>query len=87
VRQKALAWLRADLLLRKKQAASANAADRKIAAVALTNWLNNPDFAQTRPDSPPSDMTSAERADWDAFWADVRATLAEAQKPPPLPVK
>jgi hypothetical protein len=80
LRQKALAWLRADLVLRNKQAASSNAAGRKTATAAITQWLKDADLAQTRPDSPRIDMASTERADWDTLWADVRATLAEAQK-------
>jgi eukaryotic-like serine/threonine-protein kinase len=85
LRAKALGWLRADLAARQKQAASANPADRKAAADALTHWLGNPDLSGGRPGLRRIGMPAAERAEWDAFWADAKATIAEARKPSPPP--
>jgi serine/threonine-protein kinase len=82
LRAKALAWLRADLALRKTQATSASVSARKTAAARLTHWLGDTDLSGTRPGLSRIGMPAAERAEWDALWADVRATIREAQKPP-----
>lgn len=84
-RRQALDWLRADLALCKKQAASSNAAERKRAADWLTTWQKDTDLSSVRPGLARPGMPSGERDEWDAFWADVRVTLADAKKPPPLP--
>jgi tetratricopeptide (TPR) repeat protein len=83
LRAKALGWLRAELALWQKQAAAADAAERKKAAAALSGWPSDPDLSGTRPDR--TALPAAERAAWDALWADVLATLAEAETPPPPP--
>jgi hypothetical protein len=70
LRAKALAWLRADLSARR-------AADR------LSGWLTDPDLAGVRPGLARIGLSAAERAAWDALWADVRATLAAVRQPPP----
>src|SRR5262249_27005697 len=44
LRGKALTWLRADLAVRQKQAASPDPAQRKQAAAALAHWLRYPDL-------------------------------------------
>jgi serine/threonine protein kinase/Flp pilus assembly protein TadD len=87
LREKALRWLRADLALRQKQAVSTSPAERKKAATKLAHWLKDMDLAGTRPGAERAGWTTAEAEEWDRFWADVRAALAEAQKPVPgLPV-
>jgi Flp pilus assembly protein TadD len=82
LRGQALEWLQADLVLRRQQAGSAEAASRREAAIRLAAWLRDPDLAGVRPE--PGQVALAlpaeERAAWDAFWADVKATLALAQK-------
>ena len=79
-----LGWLRADLVLRRKEAAG-GAADRAAAVRALAHWLQDPDFAAVRPGLMRIGLPAAERAEWDSLWADVRSALAEAQKPAPPP--
>jgi Flp pilus assembly protein TadD len=81
LRARTLAWLRADLALRKKQAA--DPAQRRTAAAALVRWLADPDLAGVRPGRDWSALPAGERAEWDAFWAEVRATRAAAGKLPP----
>jgi tetratricopeptide (TPR) repeat protein len=86
LRGKALAWLRADLTLRSKQAASYNAAERKTAAEVMSWWLEDKDLATVRTgEAKWGDLTAAERPGWESLWSDVRATLAAAQKPVPPP--
>jgi hypothetical protein len=82
LRAKALAWLRADLALGRKQAASSSAAERKTAADKLLHWLGDSDLSRVRPGLGRIGMADAERADWDKFWAEVRATRDDALKPP-----
>ncbi|HVK12356.1 MAG TPA: tetratricopeptide repeat protein [Gemmataceae bacterium] len=80
LRAQALSCLRADLAVRTKQAASPAAADRRAAAVALALWLQDPSLAGLRPGVMRIGMSGPERAQWDAFWSEVRTTLAEVGK-------
>jgi eukaryotic-like serine/threonine-protein kinase len=80
LRATALAWLRADLGVRDKQAAAPAAADRRAAAVALALWLQDPNLVGLRPGALRIGMSEQERAHWDAFWSDVRTTLTEVRK-------
>jgi serine/threonine-protein kinase len=82
LRAKALAWLRADLALRKTQANSTSVSGRKTAAEKLAYWLNDADLSGTRPGPSQIDMPAAERAEWDALWAEVMGTIREAKRPP-----
>jgi Tfp pilus assembly protein PilF len=85
LRGKALAWLGADLTLCKRQAASAVAADRAAAGAKLNRWLGDTDLSGVRDPKPLAKLPAAERENWEKFWADVKATLADARKPaPPL---
>ena len=84
LRQKALGWFGADLELRRKQAASADAAERNDAAAKLSYWLSDPDLSGVRSPAPLAKLPDAERSEWEKLWVDVKATLAVAQKPPPL---
>jgi Flp pilus assembly protein TadD len=83
LRQKALAWLRADLALWQKQAAAPNAAGRSEAAAKLSAWLQESDLAGVREADPLAKLPDVERAEWEKLWADVKATLAAARKPTP----
>jgi tetratricopeptide (TPR) repeat protein len=85
LRRKALGWLRADLALWQKQAASSNAAERKTAVDNLSHWLRDPELSGLRAGVQRIGMAADERSAWDALWADVKATIAEARKPVPAP--
>jgi tetratricopeptide (TPR) repeat protein/tRNA A-37 threonylcarbamoyl transferase component Bud32 len=82
LRAHALAWLRADLALHKKQAASSDPTERQKTAAMLAHWLGDPDLTEVRPGKEPLALPAAERAEWEALWADVQATRAAAQEPP-----
>jgi tetratricopeptide (TPR) repeat protein len=75
-------WTRAYLAWWKKKLAG-TAADRESLAASLTNWLSDPDFNSVRPGIQRIAIPPAERAEWDALWADGRATLTAARTPPP----
>jgi tetratricopeptide (TPR) repeat protein len=82
LRAKALAWLRSHLALHKTQAAAPGVSGRKAAAQKLAYWLSDADLSATRPGPSQMEMPAAERADWDALWADVKGTIQDAQRPP-----
>jgi len=85
LRGKALAWLRADLALCKRKAASAVAADHKTALAKLTHWLADTDLSGVREPKALEKLPAVERQQWRKLWAEVRTALAEARKPPPPP--
>ncbi len=82
-RKPSVGCVRANLAVHQKQAASSTAAERKTAADKLSHWLQDSDLFEVRPGSQRTGLAADERAAWDALWADVKATLAEAQKPAP----
>jgi hypothetical protein len=81
LRAQALGWLRSDLVLRRRQARSGQAARRREAAATLTHWLGDPDLGDVRPGPKRVRLSADERATWDTLWADVQAALARAQQP------
>jgi hypothetical protein len=85
LRQKSLGWLRADLVLRKKQATTGDASERGEVAEMLARWQTDSDLSEVRNPEPLAKLPDDERMEWEKFWADVKAALAEAKKPPPPP--
>jgi tetratricopeptide (TPR) repeat protein len=83
LRGQALAWLRERLAVKARQAASDNPADRQMAAGGLGGWLDEGVLVTVRPGSAAFDLPADERAGWESFWDDVRATLDAARKPVP----
>jgi len=83
LRAKALGWLRGFLALRQRQAGSARPEDRQEAVRALSYWLGDAGLAGVRDPGPLAKLPAAEREEWEKFWADVKAALAEAKKPAP----
>jgi hypothetical protein len=81
LRLKAVSWLRADLVLRKKQAESHDPDQQRRAAHALSLWMTTASFAALRPGFPGTEMTADERAKWYEFWAEVEAVRAIAARP------
>jgi Flp pilus assembly protein TadD/tRNA A-37 threonylcarbamoyl transferase component Bud32 len=81
LREKALTWLRADLALRKEQAASPDAARRQTSAAGLASWIWDPNLSRIRSPLLLAALPSEEGKQWMALWAEVRATRARAQKP------
>src|SRR5262249_54531686 len=78
-RQPALTWLRADLALRRRQAASARGADRAEAQRALRYWQSDPNLACVRDKEGLAKLPEAERNAWLELWADVRALCRRAE--------
>jgi hypothetical protein len=85
LRGKALAWLGADLALVKRQAALANPPARQFAASRLAHWLADTDLSGVREPKALESLPAEEQQQWRKLWAEVRAALAEARKPPPPP--
>jgi hypothetical protein len=85
LRRLALGWLRTGLALRQSQLAGDNPNIREIARDWLIGYQTRPEYAGVRDAAELAKLPAAERAEWDQFWADVRAALAKA--PPPAPKK
>jgi serine/threonine protein kinase/tetratricopeptide (TPR) repeat protein len=80
LRQQALDWLRADLVLRAKQAASGQPKERDAGQAALLNWQRDPYLAGVRGDAL-ARLPEADRDAWRQLWAEVADTVARAQRP------
>jgi Flp pilus assembly protein TadD len=87
LRGKALGWMRADVALRRRQAASSDPAERAAAAARLGHWLADSDFSGVRDPRALEALPGEERKLWREFWSTVSAALAEARKPPPPPMR
>jgi tetratricopeptide (TPR) repeat protein len=83
LREQALKWLHADLALHRQHASAGESAARSDAAAKMAYWLEDSDLVGVRPGPNQVAMPAEERAAWDKLWADVKATLALAQKAVP----
>jgi tetratricopeptide (TPR) repeat protein len=79
----ALAWLRADLVLRRHQTGAAEAAPRQEAAAQLAHWLRDTELAGVRAPQALAKLPAKEQQPWQQIWADVKVTLTQAKKPAP----
>jgi serine/threonine-protein kinase len=77
---RALAWLRDDLVLHGEAIETGDDAEARAAALALTRWLGQPDFAAVRDDAELAKLPAAARAEWSSLWAEVRALLEKAKR-------
>jgi serine/threonine-protein kinase len=80
LRQLALQWLRAELAARSQQL-SGSPAERTQASSLIRHWQVDPDLAGVRDAAALSELSAAERRDWEAFWANVNATLMKPARP------
>jgi tetratricopeptide (TPR) repeat protein len=78
-RRQALAWLRADLDLRRRELEGANPADRIAARQKLRFWQWDPNLWGLRDPAAVDQLPAAERQSWKQFWAEVQAILARAK--------
>jgi serine/threonine-protein kinase len=81
LRRQALDWLKADLALRGKQAASDQPADRQLVQRALQNWLRDADFAGVRDPEALAKLPVEEPEAWQKLWDEVSAVLKRASEP------
>jgi hypothetical protein len=85
-RRQALTWLRADW--NAKQQSFEQLPDGKSQLRALlTHWLDDPDLTSVRDTEALQTLSSEERAEWSAFWKQVRETLDRAQRDTPAEPK
>jgi tetratricopeptide (TPR) repeat protein len=78
LRSLALTWLRADLRLLQKRAASARPSERQEAVTLLTKWLRDTALDEARPGARREGWTMDEAAAWDRFWSDAAKFRDEA---------
>jgi tetratricopeptide (TPR) repeat protein len=81
LRQQALDWLRADLVLRIKQIENGTPADRAAAQLQMKNVQRNGALASLRDPALLAKLPPEQRAAWEKFWADVAALLKKAETP------
>jgi tetratricopeptide (TPR) repeat protein len=74
-RRQALEWLRADLQRRNGQ--QRHTAAMGEAPIGLQNWLNTSALAGVRDPAALAQLPDGERNEWDAFWGQVKSTLAK----------
>jgi tetratricopeptide (TPR) repeat protein len=88
LRKQALDWLRTELAISAKRAAAERSSDRSAVASVLSRWLTDSNLSSIRSALDHVDLPADERSAWDAFSADVRATIERARKstqPSPMP--
>jgi hypothetical protein len=87
LRGQALAWLRAELELLTKEAASADGGERARAADRLSHWQADEDLKELRAGPGLDRLGERERQDWADLWAGVAAARDRAGKPAADPRK
>src|SRR5262249_14101027 len=80
LRNKALAWLRADLAARAKLLGSAPPEARAAIARTLRHWQTDPDLAGLRDPDELARLPKDEQEECRALWADVSGLLARTHK-------
>jgi hypothetical protein len=83
LRTQALEWLRAGLVVFRKQAASTVWPEKLATDFHLRLWLVESALARDRPGSTQLDLPTTERAARDELWRDVQDAILLARRPPP----
>jgi serine/threonine-protein kinase len=78
LREQALAWLKADLALWKKQLEGGKPTDRAEVQAKMRHWQKDSDLAGVRDPSALAKLPEAERLEWQKFWKEVETLLAKA---------
>ncbi len=81
LRNQALHWFRADLILLQKQAASEKPQDRTTVVQKLGYVQNDVGLAAVRDADALAKLPEDERAKWHKLWQDVEALLKRAAAP------
>jgi Flp pilus assembly protein TadD len=80
LRGQALAWLRADLAVHRKQLASERAKERAEARDRLQHWTQDIDLVGVREAAGLAKLPEAERTAWEKLWQEVDALIKSADK-------
>ena len=80
-RQKARAWLQADLAVWAGKLAGGNAADRAQVKTLMRHWQADADLAGLREPGALGKWSAKERGEWLALWKEVGALLERATAP------
>jgi serine/threonine-protein kinase len=75
LRKEALAWLRAELDTLQKQLENSTPRDRQALQTTLQDWQRHSDLASVRDKADLAKLSSEERQEWSALWADVADLL------------
>jgi hypothetical protein len=79
LRQQALAWLRADLALRRQQLQSGWSDEATQARTALARWQKNSDLASLRDTTALATLPAEDQQACAQVWADVAEVLKKAE--------
>jgi superkiller protein 3 len=85
LRKQALAWLKADLALRRRQLQSLWPAESDRARAALAHWQQDSALAGLRDAATLAKLPAEERQVCTQLWADVAALLKKAEEKPKAP--
>jgi tetratricopeptide (TPR) repeat protein len=77
LRRQALAWLRDDLALYRKQAEREEPAARQLVRERMRHWQQDTDLVTVRDEKALSRLPDDERAAWRQLWDDVEALLRQ----------
>jgi tetratricopeptide (TPR) repeat protein/tRNA A-37 threonylcarbamoyl transferase component Bud32 len=80
LRGRSLAWLRADLALRRKQLESGTPTERLAGQRALRSWRKELDLAGVRDPAALENLPESEREEWKKLWSEVAALLGNSEK-------
>jgi tetratricopeptide (TPR) repeat protein len=80
-RQRAVAWLRAELAVYGKRLEGGTSGDRQWVCQRLRHWQRDPDLAGLRDPAAVATLPVAEQQQCRQLWADVQARLARAGEP------
>jgi hypothetical protein len=81
LRGQALKWLKANLVLWKRQAETANPMGRALVQRVLWAWQNNPGLASVRDRAGLAKLPEPERKAWEKLWADVETLRKRVREP------
>jgi hypothetical protein len=79
LRRRALSWLRADLAVEAMNLAKGTPEARRVQALGLINWTNDPDLAGVRDPEALTKLPSLEQKAWHDLWSEVGALLEKAR--------
>jgi hypothetical protein len=81
LRQQAVEWARADLLLWTKQADNADPKARQAVQQQLKHWQTDADLAGVRDNDALAKLPAGEQEAWRNLWDDLSAVLKRASEP------
>jgi hypothetical protein len=83
LRHQALAWLRADLAMWRREAESESSVAKSRVRAVMDNWLRDPELAGVRQLAALAELPEHERHGWRKLWEDVETVRKRITIPRP----